>query len=605
MSEENGNINANILNEELQKSTNKEILNNSKFYILSSQTNFTIISNLKTFKNPLSIEKYSLNFNSTKLINSIKLSDRLSGSREKKNKKGFVQINNASIFIGGRQNLKGMRIHLSKYSKYNNTAHREITSFKNKSVDKANARLNENKNKTIEKVNIDLFEKNEKEEKEEKAEKDEKEEKAKKDEKDENNKKNNVFDALNFINMRWKNNQNIIKNSLSLISKKESIPEQIIINKKNYIQGLLNNIKINSNQNKNNKNQDKIILIKQEKNNINKNYNYEIISPNTKEELEMSINTFINDNKENQNNNSEYMTSQSSSPNNGKKKSKFVNQQEIQFKKAKENINNKQNQKEEFIPIFILNNKDIIELYEIIEKKPNKKQKINYSIDNNISLNYIGTNKNEKLRGKNQRNLDDINFDIFPVKVDKFEFINILPNEIRTNYNIDVSNIALNQSDIMKQVKGGENEFDYLLNKNKEMEDFSQNTPISLLQEKYFIYAVSKWIKYSIPNPQSRLYVKYNYKTGHPMFDPINLMMTNFTLWIERIETKRSDNKKGIVSISSSVNYNNSFKNSKISTGKNSTNKKKGYVNIYSNNNINDNNQINKRKNNSKSKVYK
>ena len=48
----------------------------------------------------------------------------------------------------------------------------------------------------------------------------------------------------------------------------------------------------------------------------------------------------------------------------------------------------------------------------------------------------------------------------------------------------------------MKQVKGGENNFEYLLNKNKELKDFSQNTPISLLQEKYFIYAVSKWIKY-------------------------------------------------------------------------------------------------------------
>ena len=594
MSEEYGNIlNSNeIKNEELQKLTNKESLNNSKLYLCSSQTNFTIISNLKSYKNSLSIQNSYLSFNSSKLINSLKLSDRLSQSKEKK-KKDFVQINNASIFIGGRQNLKGMRIHLSKHSKYNNTVHKEITNFKNKSVDKTNVRLNENKN--IEKVNIDLLEKDEK------------------DEKDENNKKNNLFDALNFINMRWKNHQKIIKNSLSFICKKEPIKEQIIINKKTYIQELLNNIKINLNQNKNNTNKEKIILIKQDKNNINRNYIYEIISPNTKEELEMSINTFINknnDNKENQNNNnnSETISSQSSSANNGRKKSKFVNQQEMQFKKPKENINKNQNQKEEFIPIFILNNKDIIELYEIIEKKPTIKQKKNYSISNNISLNYISQNKNEKLRGKNPKSLDDINFNIFPVKVDKFEFINILPNEIRTNYNIDVSNIALNQSDIMKQVKGGENEFDYLLNKNKEMEDFSQNTPISLLQEKYFIYAVSKWIKYSIPNPQSRLYVKYSYKTGHPMFDPINLIMTNFTLWIERIETKRNDNKKAIVSISSSVNYNNSLKNSRNSTGKNSTNKKKGYVNIYSNqnnNSINDNNQINRKKNSSKSKVYK
>ena len=577
MSDENEKITSNEeKDEELQKSINKENLNNSKIYSFSLQTNFSIISNIKNFKIPFSIQKSSLNYISIK-----------SDENKEKNKKSFVQINNTSIFIGGRQNLKGMRIHLSNNCKYNNTVHKEITNFKNKSVDKTNVRLTENKNKPIEKVNIDLLEKEE---------------------------KKNDIDFLKFMNLRWKNHQQVFKNRISFISNTNQ--ESININKKNYIQGLLNKFKINTTKNSNNNNnnnQEKIILIKQDKYNINNNYIYEIISPSTKEELELSINTFINksnDNKENQdNNNSETLSyKENNINNNGKKKSKFINQQEIQIKKTKEkDNNNKKLQKDDFVPIFILNNKDIIELYEIIEKNSNKNKqnKNNYSVDNKISLNFI--NKNEKLRGKNaKKTLDDINFDIFPVKVDKFEFINIVPNEIRTNYNIDVSNIALNQSDYMKQVKGGENDFDYILNKNKEMEDFSQNTPISLLQEKYFIYAVSKWIKYSIPNPQSQLYVKYSYKTGHPLFDPIHLIMTNFTLWIERIETKRNDNKKGIISISSSVNYNNnSLKNSKNFKGKSLTNKKKGYVNIYSNQYNNENNQINKKRNNSKSKVYK
>ena len=580
MSDENEKITSNEeKDEELQKSINKENLNNSKIYSFSLQTNFSIISNIKNFKIPFSIQKSSLNYISIK-----------SDENKEKNKKSFVQINNTSIFIGGRQNLKGMRIHLSNNCKYNNIVHKEITNFKNKSVDKTNVRLTENKNKPIEKVNIDLLEKEE---------------------------KKNDIDFLKFMNLRWKNHQQVFKNRISFISNTNQ--ESININKKNYIQGLLNKFKINtiknSNNNNKNNNQEKIILIKQDKYNINNNFIYEIISPSTKEELELSINTFINksnDNKENQDNNNSETSSykENNINNNGKKKSKFINQQEIQNKKTKEsNNNNKKLQKDDFVPIFILNNKDIIELYEIIEKKSNKNKqnKNNYSIDNKISLNFININKNEKLRGKNaKKTLDDINFDIFPVKVDKFEFINIVPNEIRTNYNIDVSNIALNQSDYMKQVKGGENDFDYILNKNKEMEDFSQNTPISLLQEKYFIYAVSKWIKYSIPNPQSQLYVKYSYKTGHPLFDPIHLIMTNFTLWIERIETKRNDNKKGIVSISSSVNYNNnSLKNSKNFKGKSLTNKKKGYVNIYSNQYNNENNQINKKRNNSKSKVYK
>ena len=125
----------------------------------------------------------------------------------------------------------------------------------------------------------------------------------------------------------------------------------------------------------------------------------------------------------------------------------------------------------------------------------------------------------------------------------------------------------------MKQVKGGENEFDYILNKNKEMEDFGQSTPISLLREKSFIYIVSKWVKYSIPQPQSQIYAKYSYKTGHPLFDPITLSMTNFTLWIERIETKNYHSKKAKISINSSSNYVNNIKKNN-SKGQNLNNKK-------------------------------
>ena len=106
----------------------------------------------------------------------------------------------------------------------------------------------------------------------------------------------------------------------------------------------------------------------------------------------------------------------------------------------------------------------------------------------------------------------------------------------------------------------GENEVDYIHGKNKEMEDFGQVTPISLLKEKYFIYIVSKWVKYSIPQPQSQIYAKYSYKNGHPLFDPIILQMTNFTLWIERIESKNNLNKKLFMSINSSQNYDNNIK---------------------------------------------
>jgi hypothetical protein len=578
--EKNENMKKSIHTEDNQNKINKSIS-----YTQCPELKFSLISNIKNFKSPLSIDKSSLNF--------IKRTNA-----ENKTKKVIVPFTNTSIFIGGGLNLKAMRIHLSNNFKYNNTVHKEISNFKNiknKSVDKTNVRLSENK-LPVQKVNIDLSE----------------------------NKKDvlSEAEALKIISLRWKNNLKKNLNSLSVISNNVN-HDTITVDKKKYLNDLITKINYNSNNknnSSNNKNniQDSFILIKQDKHNKNNNIIYEIINPCSNEELEVNINNFIykyDDNKENMSNNSLETASEQNYLNNGKKKSKFSSTKVTILKKNSASNNNNHMPRDDFVPIIILNKNDIKELHEIFEKsndiKPKKNiNNNNYSIDNKTHFNILKKEDNNILRAKNpknvQKNLDEINFNIFPVKVEKFEYINIVPNEIRTNYNIDVSNIALNQSDYMKQMKGGENEFDLLLNKNKEMEDFSQNTPISLLQEKYFIYAVSKWIKYSLPNPQSQLYIKYSYKTGHPLFDPIHLVMTNFTLWIERIETKRNDNRKGMISISSSGNYGNRA-NSK---GKNInfSNKKKGYSNIYlnqTNNSSNEKNQTSVKRINSKTKLSK
>ena len=598
------------------------------------ETNFAILSNRKSFVLPFSIYRSSFDYIKENPLTA------------KTTRRNHLGMSNSSIFIGAKQNLKAMNIHLSNNFRYNNIAHREITNFKNgknNSVDRVNGKLSENdaqKNNNTD------------------------------------NKKVEPVDILKEINLRWKNNQNIFKNNFSFINKinkKEPIPSpspspSSTINKKIYIQELLNNIKINTNNvnnenisnGSNNNEKEYYILIKHNKNNKNENIIHEVISPNSNEDFENSINNFLKkkENKENISNNSESSTvNDNSTLTNGRKKSKFSHQESYHMKKSSsQDINN--DQKDEFIPFFIITKKELINLYDIIENKPkenNKPEKIQYSIDNNINYNIISenienkpkennkpekiqysidnninhniisedtenkqkeNNKPEKIQysidnninyniisednpgklrsvpkdkkennenkeikeNKVQKNLEDINFNIFPIKVEKFELIcnnhNVASNEIgKGNNNIDVSNIALNQSDYMKQVKGGENEFDYILNKNKEMEDFGQSTPISLLREKSFIYIVSKWVKYSIPQPQSQIYAKYSYKTGHPLFDPITLSMTNFTLWIERIETKNYHSKKAKISINSSSNYVNNIKKNN-SKGQNLNNKK-------------------------------
>ena len=538
--------------------------------------NFALISNRKNYNFPLSIYRTSFDY------------IREDASKAITTRRKNYGISNSSIFIGSRQNLKAMNIHLSNHFRYNNTAHREITNFRN------------GKNKSVDRVSVNLTDI---------------------DEQTTNIKtesiKEKVTDVLKEISDRWKIKQKISKNNFSFIcipknkdkdkeKDKDKDKESVTINKKIYIQELLNNINIktnsnndnNSNKNSNDNNKQYYILIKHNKNNKNENVIYEIVSPSSTEDFEKSINNFIykKDNKENQNNNIETIsTIDNSTLCNGKKKSKFSHQQMLKNKSSSKDNSQKENEK--FIPFFILTEKEIKNFYETIEKSKNNniKEKINYIIENNTNFNILNKIASEKLRAlpkesdqiynnKTQKNLDEINSNIFPIKVDKFEFI--CNNKVRTNEigkeNIDESNIALNQSFEIKQPKGRENEFDDILNKNKDMEDFGQTTPISLLQEKCFVYMVSKWVKYSLPQPQSNIYTKFSYKSGHPLFDPITLDITNFTLWIERIKTMNNYNKKGI-SISN-TNYVNNIKKTK-SRGKSSNIKKKGYNNnnIYSN----------------------
>jgi hypothetical protein len=73
--------------------------------------------------------------------------------------------------------------------------------------------------------------------------------------------------------------------------------------------------------------------------------------------------------------------------------------------------------------------------------------------------------------------------------------------------------------------------------------DFGQSTPLSLLLDKYYIYAVSRINKYSINSPQPYISIlnKYN-KIGNEnnnnylCFDLDRLNINHFSLWIEKID---------------------------------------------------------------------
>lgn len=543
-----------------------------QIYSQCPQSNFNLTYHNKTFNLPLLINNsssfsYFISPQNKKSTEIKENKDTNENSSFKKN----LAISTSSLFISEGQNLKGMRIHLinnTSKTEYDNIVHKEISSLKN------------SKNKNVENVEINLSE----------------------------SRADILLKSLETIKKRWLQNQKVIKMKLSYINSNETF----FINKKKYMDELIKKVNIKSTSFSNNT-QEYYLLIKQDRSNKNYKYIHEIIYPSSKKEFETSINKFIqnSDNQENDNsltykvvNRNNKRTSQNYIVSiDSKKTSKFNNKpSKINFE---DNKSENQNSKETFSPIFIFNQNQIKNLFELINKKTNqKKDKKSEQTVSKTSLKNENAKK-EKLKNTQKENIDDLNFNNFPVKVDKFEIIQTGQNEFgggtnMNNNNIDVSNIALNQSDIntMKQIKQGENEDDYSSRKNKESEDFGQNTPISLLHEKYFIYAVSKWAKYSTVIPQFQLYVKYSYEAGRPKFDAINLDTTNFTLWIEKIQTK---NKKILT-----ANTNSSFGINKMKTKSNSKiNPYKTGESIFLNEASHQNEQLKRKKSKSKPKYNK
>ena len=491
---------------------------------------------------------------------------------EKKPKNKNISMYNTSIFIGGHQNLKSKRIHLASNIQYNNHVIREIENFRNK------------KPKSVDKINIYL---NKSENGEQKIEQ---------------------IDIIKMMNIRWQNNLQETRNNLSYVNKQEKKEERklnlIDINK--YIQDLIDKININydfNEINNNINNQQYFVLLKSDSYNQKNNIIHEIIAPKNIEDLEKSVQKFMERpcSKINKDNNTN-----SSSGIDLNKKKRILNKSDNnnsnlnKISNNKENINNNRLINEmEYSPVFILNQKDIMNLYKIIEpQKTNRNKNINYTI-NNFSFNYKPIlDKNAILRSENNPNilknenkekiekqekenkwiLQQINIENFElIKNDKQENSNEKGNFISVSESQNMQNNNQINPEENNQIKSEIN-FQLISEKNNPIldsnllkEDFSQCTPISLLQDKFSVYAVSKWIKFSLPHPQYELSIKSNNNIisnkNINYTDQTNLLITNFTLWIERIETKRNDNNKCSISINSSANSkNNSNKRGKSLT---------------------------------------
>ena len=68
-------------------------------------------------------------------------------------------------------------------------------------------------------------------------------------------------------------------------------------------------------------------------------------------------------------------------------------------------------------------------------------------------------------------------------------------------------------------------------------QEFGQSTPLSMLYEKFLVFAVSRNIKYSTHSSQYNInYISDINKKKINGFDSDKLMVNNFSLWVEKID---------------------------------------------------------------------
>ena len=316
-----------------------------------------------------------------------------------------------------------------------------------------------------------------------------------------NYKMNDLYEILNIIGNRWKNNCVLSKEQdMSLLyneiwAQKKEV-EKIISrwnNKKKIVKNnnfsFIKNEKVIKDYKKNNINNKYNYNIQKEKKDsftIDKNINKEYFLYSKKNYIKDLVkNIYIpqnNDNRFAMLNNDNYINDfrkidyKKIKPNNKNNLetdlNNYYDEKKINYLKNKDN-----NEELKINPIYIINEKQIKQLYEDL----NIQDKNNNNIKSNL-------NRNSLL--KKQMVIDYEIIEVFTPK-DNNKDNNTNQNSVRySSYSNELKNDKI--SDINYDEK--KKIFKY--------EDFGQVTPLSMLDEKFIIYAVSRISKYSIPQKQ-------------------------------------------------------------------------------------------------------
>ena len=223
---------------------------------------------------------------------------------------------------------------------------------------------------------------------------------------------------------------------------------------------------------------------------------------------------------------------------------KYYQERNINYIKNKDN-----NEDLKINPIYVLNTKQIKQLYEGSNLDKNENNRNDYL--------------NTQLSIARQTAIDYEIIEVFTPK--------------NTNIDNNSNNSLSRRTIISENDKFNEGNYN---GKKRQSEDFGQLTPISMLSDKFCVYAVSRNIKYSIPERQGFLNYSIYKKKG---FDDDILKRNNFSLKIVKCEkldsfksskdnTKRNDESMDKIN-NNIIDYSRYSNNSNKSLGKNFKNK--------------------------------
>ena len=210
-------------------------------------------------------------------------------------------------------------------------------------------------------------------------------------------------------------------------------------------------------------------------------------------------------------------------------------------------------------PEIIKNNNNIFYLLNI-SNNPNK---LNYKVINpkdkneleSLVFSFYKENKlNSNIKGSNN-SLEQL-FQIHPLIILNEEQMNQLNEKINkskikdsveytgtdskkenadTQFTIS-KQIAIDY-EIIEQTQSNITKTDKLSDTRKVFQDFGQSTPLSMLYEKFLVFAVSRNIKYSVNSPQNNVfYINELNKIKKYGFDSEKLLVNKFSLWVEKID---------------------------------------------------------------------